>query len=63
MPTDDDITNFFSSDGERIDSNPSLKETQSLFHSSETEWCGTFVSEGGKRVLGLVASCYYRFVE
>ena len=63
VPTDDDITNFFSSDGERIAFNPSLEETQSLFHSSETEWCGTFLSEDGKRVLGLVASCYYRFLD
>ncbi len=61
--TDDDIINFFNSDGERIAFNPNLDETESLFHSSKSKWCGTFGSNGGERVLGLVASCYYRFVD
>lgn len=61
--TDDDIINFFNSEGKRIAYNPNLDETQSLFHSTKSKWCGTFGSFGGKRVIGFVPSCYYRFVE
>ena len=61
--TDDGIINFFNSDGKRIAFNPNLDETQSLFHSTKSKWCGTFGSFGSERVIGLVASCYYRFVE
>ena len=61
--TDDDTINFFNSDGKRIAFNPNLDETQSLFHSTKSKWCGTFGSFGSERAIGLVASCYYRFVE
>jgi hypothetical protein len=56
------VLNIFSVSGTRLGYMPAGNNTQSIFGSESSIWCGTQGMLNGKLVIGLTKSCYYRLL-
>ena len=54
--------NVFSVSGRRLGYVPATNNTQSIFASENSIWCGTLGILNGKTVIALSQSCYYRLL-
>ena len=54
--------NVFSTSGRRLGYVPSTNNTQSIFASENSIWCGTLGLLNGRTVIALSQSCYYRLL-
>ena len=54
--------NIFSVSGRRLGYVPATNNTQSIFASENSIWCGTLGILNGKTVIALSQSCYYRLL-
>ena len=54
--------NIFSVSGKRLGYVPASYNTQSIFSSEDSIWCGTLGIINGINVVGLTQSCYYRLL-
>ena len=59
---DGGILNIFNSSGTRLGYVPAGGHTQSIFRSSQSQWCGTLGVISGKPVVGLTRSCYFQLI-
>lgn len=59
---DNGLLNIFNSTGARFGYVPGGGHTQSVFHSSRSQWCGTLGVMSGKPVVGLTRSCYFELL-
>ena len=56
------VLNIFSVSGTRLGYIPSGNDTQSIFGSEGSTWCGTQGMLNSTIVIGLTKSCYYRLL-
>ena len=60
--TNSGLLNIFNSSGARFGYVPAGGHTQSVFHSSRSQWCGTLGVMSGKPVIGLTRACYFQLI-
>jgi hypothetical protein len=60
--TDYGLLNIFNSTGVRFGYVPAGGHTQSIFLSSQSQWCGTLGVISGRPVVGLTRSCYFQLI-
>ena len=56
------LLNIFNTSGTRLGYVPSGGHTQSIFHSTRSQWCGTLGIISGKPVVGLKRNCYFELL-